>query len=406
MAKAGVFTGGEQIPIGELNETIEQRARELADSPELSLNLDEDGDADELRALAELDSGGDVKFQVWRLLPFDKDHPKGFVCELMSAELTIAKVQEDCGPGRYRIRGIRSNGTYAGQRTIDISPPPKSGPVAVAGAASGQPSSMADVLMLIETQNERRRQEDKERSENMLKWAGVLTPVLAPVLAGLFQKGPSLAELTTSLANLKELQGGNDSQLSRIEEFSKMVEVVRGMTGEEKTGSTWVDLIRDGIKEAGPVITGLVAQRGGTLPANPPANAPPLPLQPPPNPPAQNVKQGDPMLQLMGWLKDQLNGLTHQASLNKDPSLYAEVVLDNMPAGVDPKLLQTFLARPDWWAALTQFYPQAQSYPAWFAECRGELLKGLNEMIRAVETPAASPAAPSAMPHDTDEHHE
>lgn len=109
------------------------------------------------------------------------------------------------------------------------------------------------------------------------------------------------------------------------------------------------------------------------------------------------------MLALLGWLKEQLAGLAHQASLNKDPALYAEVVLDNLPPGVDPKMLLNFLGANDWWAKLTQFFPGVQPYPQWFADCRKELVNGLQEMINAVESPTtdAPVGVSSENPHVT-----
>ena len=97
------------------------------------------------------------------------------------------------------------------------------------------------------------------------------------------------------------------------------------------------------------------------------------------------------MMQLLGWLKEQCAGLAHQASLNKDPELYADVVLDNLPE-VDPTMLRNMLGADDWWATLCQFSPNVQPYPQWFAECRAALLKGLDEMLSKV----------APMPHDTD----
>jgi hypothetical protein len=57
---------------------------------------------------------------------------------------------------------------------------------------------------------------------------------------------------------------------------------------------------------------------------------------------------------------------------------------------------------------LSGFAPMVQPYPQWFAECRQELLRGLDDMIKSVEPPqvrtsrgpVANPMAP--MPSDTD----
>lgn len=385
MAKSrGVFTEeGHSIPVEEVQEAVEQRARQLADSPAFMQSLDEEEDADELRALAEIDGAGDVIFQVHRLLP---PNARGFVGQLSASELTLERIQQEWGKGKYKVRGLRTNGTYAGQRTIEIATEPK--PLASAAPHStNAPTSLADVLVLMEQQNERRRQDDKERSESMLKWAAILGPIFAPVIGNLFgSKGPTLAELTTTLTNMKELNGGNESQVSKLTELKDMLEIVRGIAPEKDTGSTWIDLVRDGFKEIGPAVTSLVGSRLPGLSA--PAPQVPQQIAAPVQGQIHQPEKGvDPMLALLGWLKEQLAGLAHQASLNKDPALYAEVVLDNLPPGVDPKMLLNFLGANDWWSKLTQFFPGVQPYPQWFADCRKELVSGLQEMIAAVEMP-------------------
>src|SRR5208337_567771 len=70
MVKRAVFSDDPQtIGAAEIQDVIEQRARQLADSGELGQSLDEEENTDELRALAEIDGAGDVTFQVHRLLP-------------------------------------------------------------------------------------------------------------------------------------------------------------------------------------------------------------------------------------------------------------------------------------------------------------------------------------------------
>jgi hypothetical protein len=189
---------------------------------------------------------------------------------------------------------------------------------------------------------------------------------------------------------MKNLQG-NDSQISKITELKELIEVVSTIGGDKKdTGSTWVDLIRDGVKELGPAMINLIP-RGNPAPVafGPPANLAP---NPPPQIPATVASKTEPQdmnLLLLSWFKEQLNGLIYQASLNKSPELYAEVVLDNMPAGVDPAKLKEYLSRDDWWQLLSSFAPGVQPYPAWFAEARTFLIEGIDEMTAPPESPAA-----------------
>jgi hypothetical protein len=346
-------------------------------------------DSDELRALAELDPGGDITFQIWKTMPINE---KGFVGQLTASELTVEKIQQEFGKGRYRVRGIRSNGTYAKQTTIDIARDPKGSASAVSAQAA---TPMQDYIAFIDAREAR-------SSQNMREWATILAPLgaaLIPALIG--NKGPTLAELTTTLTNLKSLNGGNDSSLGKIEEVTKLIEAVRGIGGDEKTGSTWVDLIRDGVKELGPAIGAIVATRLPGISA-PPAALPKLATPPAAAPaavPAPTPEGKDPMSELLSWLREQLEGLVTQAKRNSDPNLYADVVLDNLPDGVDPAMLKNFLAKSDWWASLTMFYPPVRPHAKWFTDCRQALLAGLEEMLAP---PAEPTPVADAMPFDTE----
>jgi hypothetical protein len=340
-------------------------------------------DADEIRALSELDGSGDVKWNVHRTMPAAG---AGWVGVLSTSELSLERIAQEFGVGKYRVKGSRPNGTIAGQRTVTIAQVPKSLqalPVVAPAAAGG----ISEYISLMEAK-------EKERSSSMREWALILSPILAPIAANLFgSKGPTLNELTQTLMNMKALNGGSESSLTKIEELAKLVEVVQGIGGDGGKGSTWADIARDGVKALGDALPMLASRIPGMAP--PPMAAAPAALPSPSQPPrpAQAAKPTEqpPMLQLLGWLKEQLSALAHQASLNKDPELYAEVVLDNLPS-VDPKMLRDVLAKPDWWATLVQFSPNVQPYPQWFAECREALLKGLEEMLHAAEPPQPMPS--------------
>jgi hypothetical protein len=381
------------------NAQLKREAEEAAQVVHLeggTLEVDEDAqDPDELRALAELNAGSDVKWSIHRVSDMGGKRP-GYCGALTTAELTLDRIATEWGIGKYKVRGTRSNGQFAGQSTITIAEAPKGTETKTAALVPGTaPTSIQDFIALMEAK-------DLQRSQSMREWAAILAPIFAPIAANMFgSKGPTLQDLTATLVNMKALNGGSESSLSKIEELAKLVEVVQGIGGEGGKGSGWADIVRDGIKTVGDVLPVLAARIPGmvpppALPAPPLASpfatsAPPAARSAQPPPP----KAATPMLQLLGWLKEQLTALAHQASLNKDPNLYADVVLDNLPQ-VDPTMLRDMLAKPDWWSTLCQFSPNVQPYPQWFAECREALLKGLDEMIGAAAAPPAS-----SMPHDT-----
>ena len=341
-------------------------------------------DIDELRALAEMEGGGDVKWTVFRTSDVG-DKKAGYCGTLSTGDVSFQKVAEEWGRGTYRIRGTRSNGQFVRQQTVTISEDPRR-PIQQLMPA-GPANSVQDMIALMDAR-------EAASMEKMLKWAAILTPLLTPVLSNLFtgNKGTSLTELTTALANIKQLDGG--TKVDQMQEFTKLLELVDRVKGDGdgggKVGSNWVDVVRDGISSIPNVLGMIVAAKSGQpLPVSttPSSVAPTLPA---------STNTGDPMLQLLSWLKTQLEALTHQANLNKDPGLYAEVVLDNLPAGADPKVLRDILAGDDWWSKLAAFSPGVQPYQGWFVECRTELLRGLDAMI--APPPAGDGAAVAEPP--------
>lgn len=361
-----------------LRDAANQNAADLL----INSELDEEGtdDADEIRALSELDGSGDVRWNIHRTMPAAG---AGWVGVLSTGELSLERIAQEFGVGKYRVKGSRPNGTIAGQRTITIAQVPKSLQAPVVASPTAAPSGIADYISLMEAK-------DKERHANMLQWAAIIGPIATALLPSLFgNKGPTLAEMTATLTNLKALNGGTESQVSKLEELKQLLEVAQGIGGGNDKGSTWADIARDGVKALGDALPMLAAARIPGMTPPPQIAAPVEQVQAQPIPPRPATAQPQPkvqtpMMQLLGWLKEQLAALTHQASLNKDPNLYADVVLDNLPE-VDPTMLRNMLAGDNWWATLVQFSPGVQPYPQWFAECREALLKGLDEMIAPVQ---------------------
>lgn len=382
MARAKVTVDSEDI-----QEAVEERAKELA----LGLQLDgeDEPDPDELRALRELGAGSDVRWTVFRQSDMGGKRA-GHCGTLSTSELTLDRIASEWGIGKYKIRGTRSNGQFAGQSTVTIAEEPKK-----PDAAAAQPAHnpMTEFLTLMEAQS-------AKRSAEMKEWAMILVPLATAVLPAILGRqnqpaGPTLADLTTTMMNMRSLSAP-ESGTSKFKELKEMLELTREMKPEDNTGSTWVDLIRDGVKELAPIVPAMMhaAQNRNAPPAaaTPAAQSGAAAARP-------QVTQGEP--DMLAWLKQQLQGLVHQASLNKDPSLYAEVVLDNLPEGADPKQLRDFLGGKTWWETLLAFHPPVAPYRKWFVDCRKELLSGLDEMLGVPGAPPHPPEKSSSqMPTD------
>jgi hypothetical protein len=375
---------------------LQEQARKDGRAP-LDDELNDEGiQDDELRSLSELDSAGDVRWIITCTAPPDKT---GYVGELVSGELSLQKIAQLWGPGRYRVKGLRDNGQFFRQRTVTVS---KASIPASAPTSAPQSSNVQDLLAILAA-------DKRQQQESMMKWAAILAPIMGPVLLKLFDRGgTSLADLTTALKNMKELSGDKPppDSLAQLTQVQKLIEVVRDMQPEpSQAGSTWVDLIRDAVQTVGPGLAAGLASKAGAPAAQParPVAPPPTPraLLPGaagavnvPNPPTAapvhaNPEAANPMMALLHWFQEQLPGLEIRAAQDRDPAVYAQVLLDTVPENVDVREIQGILKRRDWWQLLSNFRPSIAPYQEWFKELHGELMVAISDMIREAQAPPA-----------------
>jgi hypothetical protein len=367
------------------------------------------------RMTDELRSTAGIVCQILRKLP---PHLAGYCGEITPGEFSLERVRKTYGPGKYAVRLKGPLGYVKGGGTLDIAPLPEGTPV----AAHESRDSAAAIIEALDKRSEARGSELKS-------WAQILAPLLIPVVGSwLKPRENQVSELVQGLAALKGLTPdppkpeGLEAQLDRILGVMDKLKEAKG--GEPSTGATWVDIVRDGIS----ALKGPAEALAGRLMTPGVPMLPPLPMITHPTPqgptsvapsslsqspnaggaaPASSAP-GAPgatapsnggntpvgVVSFLPWLRDNLQALIYQAGRNKDPGLYASVMLDNLPPGTDPALLKGFIERADWWAQLQQFAPGVTPYPAWFEEFREAVLEILNsppEEERTPEPPAAGP---------------
>jgi hypothetical protein len=389
-----------------------------ADSPAGSVNAEladqqiPEAEIDEIfRMTDELRSTAGIVCQILRKLP---PHLAGYCGEITPGEFSLERVRKTYGPGKYAVRLKGPLGYVKGGGTLDIAPLPEGTPV----PAESRDSAAA----IIEALDKR----SEARGSELKSWAQILAPLLVPVVGvWLKPRENQVTELVSGLAALKGLSPdppkpeGLESQLDRILGVMDKLKEAQG-SSQSSTGATWVDIVRDGIsalKGPAEALAGRLMAPGapGMMAMPPPMLLPPIPQGPtsvpppspvvssaaPPSPPvgAPPANGGSPVgvVSFLPWLRDNLQALIYQAGRNKDPGLYASVMLDNLPPGTDPALLKGFIERADWWTQLQQFAPGVTPYPAWFAEFREAVIEIMNEPEEA------PPEVPSAGPGNSDE---
>lgn len=350
-----------------------QRSAEIAAEMAAQRDAVSADDMEELfRVTDEMRTTADVRLQWVRRLP---SHKAGYCGEMIPAEFTLEAARKKFGTGTYRVRAIGPKGFVPGGGTVTIADLPEQ--------PAPPPSGVSDMLAILQAEKSR-------GSESLLKWGAMLAPLLAPALAkmveGIFSGKSQSKEI---LEMVKELRAMNPPPKDpepfekQLERLIKLKELVGG--NEPVVGSTWVDVVREIAGNLGNVIPGLVAARAGMrpgLPSMPPQGAlaaPPASTGAPasdptnPQPGAAPVGNGG-LMQLLPWLQGVFADLVIQAKRDRDPALYAEVILDNVPEGIDVGTLIEFVKRQDWWPQLTQFAPAVAPYQGWFTRFRKELL--------------------------------
>lgn len=371
---------------------------EGADADEIELIED----ADLMRVLQELDNPDDITWRVTRIWPATPGE-RGFLDTLTSTELTLQYMRDTYGAGKYHLKGMRSDGTFAKHATVHIARTRNTENKQPAQDQGQKPPAQMGMFEFMTMM----RESEARSSELMLRWGAIIAPIAGPLLTALITRPPpqlppmpTMNDFASMAANLKELLKDDKRTPDNTEQLIKLLGVLKdyGPGGEKGgEGSNWLDFGRDVLDTLKPGLQGLAARlaterkertQQPTQQRLPPAlQVPPAaaPTQPP-SPattgaqPAATPEGGD-MLQLLNWLKGTLRNLIRQAAANKDPSLYAEVALDNVPQGTDPAKLLEYLNRDDWWEVLSAFVPDVAPYKGWFTEFRDECIKGLRHAI-------------------------
>lgn len=376
-------------------ETPAQRRRreeeERQDRAEELASLDNLSDGDFFKAVEELEYGEDVKFIVVRVKPA---HKQGYVGEIPAADMSLETLKQKFGPGKYRCRAQGPKGFVAGGGSATVADFVPDEPHKQAEKDGSARAILNEFLAMQEIQEEKRRQDRKDMMT-------MLSPILVAVLPKLFEsrgpdltalvsamKPPSMAEMVTVLTGLKALQG---KETSEVDTLLRGMELAKDIRGSEE-GTNWMDIVKEAI---GPLLgTIRPGSLGRAFPMPPRQIAAPVVQQTDVQQTSvQQVPQQSPqpsaeemnILQFLSWMREQLNYIIGQAARNRDPALYANLLLDNIPqdsAGnlaFPPDKLLEFISREDWWEQICRFESGCAPYKKWFEEFRTELIAALKD---------------------------
>lgn len=322
-------------------------------------------DVEEMDAIAKLRelSGGNsmARFEVRRVMPSSE---AGYAGTLADEELTMERLADEFGPGTYTIRVRLPGGKFAGSDRVQIAgvpkhrqPPAQSAAQAAAPVASG--GGLPEMMAMM--------QRGTDAQINMLSSlvkSLIERPLPTPPTP------PPPPDTLAILATAKQLfaqksDGGGLELFMKGLEFGKEL----GGSGETDMGDLIVKGI-DGLKELAATQPQPVQRR--QRPALPAPGTVPAAERPAAAPPAQTTQEGQSMntLQMIQWLTKQTQHLLVCAHRQKDPELYAEVFLDNLPPSLDETVILERLKAPDAVEQLAKLDRRVLAYRPWFEAFR------------------------------------
>lgn len=279
--------------------------------------------------------------------------------------LTADVIREEWGPGVYlaQLRGGPGTGSGAVRKSRLFHLATPRGFVPGAPSPSTTPTSDLSAVLgkLLEQQ---------QRGFEQLSQALTSRPAGGADPAAMLDLAMRMAERMTPK------RGESEDTLERVGRWFDLADRFR-------SGKDWTDLISEGISTVRPLVDVAVSRLGGPSPEPTPNTASAVAVNG--NGAAPQVVQ-PPMLQLANFLQRQVRYLTGKAKAKASPNLYAEVVLDNLPAGIEFSQVLEVIKRP---GALDQLFGMlssddriaAQSERAWFEELLREMTAFLEEQL-------------------------
>jgi len=346
---------------------------EADDETRLEIPLEPvDTEADPLQELIN-EAGEDGTIYTVKKIGGKPGEPTGYCAKYSAAELSLDVIRDSFGPGKYQIIGRDSQSRYVGSKTVQII---ESARPAQTHAAQPQVMTPADMLLAMQQQTQALVQALKPTGPD---------PILIELVRGMAARpvpvappGPTIMEM---LALMKEMRPDNSSAKESIDLLMRGLEL-----GKELGGGGGDDSMMGLASKAMEMIPALAAAQ----PQQPTPNPRPQLPRPQPAPgitshpegvPAMNgpapakvapvaTPEGDPMFTKLNWLRVQTRALLNQAARGKDPGLYAEVMLDNLPPYIGASEILERMKSPTAIDDLTTLVPEVANHRVWFESFR------------------------------------
>lgn len=365
---------------------------------------------DVLEGLRRLETGENrVTWYVYSQTAGKTGAGEGYIEKLRSDQLDEARFKSIYGPGEYRIVGRTRDGGYVkgSHKVVRISD---------IGGVDPDTNSATDAVALLREMRASEEKRAQQRADTLKTTATIVATPLATILAALIARRPALdmpalitalrpqqntlTEMTTALANLKQLDGGGGGNVDLV---LKLLDRLQDLPGGQSEG--WLGVIRDVVREVSPAVREVVGQMTQAKPGLPAIGAPvmpaPLPAALPavprtngqaeaiqsqtPQPAAESTETNDMLKLVEPWLRRKVEDLHDEAATNMPVELSAEHLLTaadkKFGTFISQQDLLGLITRPDWWEFVAAFHPPLVPFRAWVSDVRQEIIAMLQESM-------------------------
>jgi hypothetical protein len=328
-----------------------------------AVDEDEELEQKELNdVMAELGGTADAYVNIFRVSEGKDSRGGEFVDSVHPSTFSLMWLRDNYGGGSYRIH-IRAGGRIYGNRHVKIA-------------------------NRLPTTNPANYQQNSNTLEGLEKIVGAMQAGFQQLGQLIVQSRPAPIDpqqmqnqMLQNMLTMKQILGPSnpvpvqDAGEKYMDAITKGIELAKSITPREGEVGT-MDVLLEAVKNfAGPIAAAtmqaqanqqMVAPISGTVPAQIPTSVPAMVMNPAPISYAQNQTPEDQMKFVMKYYVDMLVGLAQQ---QKDPTLYAEWILDQAPT----ETLDQIFASPDIIGWLASFNSEVNNHRPWFEQLKQSL---------------------------------
>lgn len=360
-AAAATDTDDERTPLDDIEEEMEEG---------MALDLQ--------AALAECGDGGQVSIQLFKTSPKEE---AGACTTYSSAELSIDRIREEWGAGIYKLFFRNPKGQILTRKQLSVVAkvkPAQSAPADIAklvqeaqqAGNAGSNNMMLLVMKMMETQSAQLvaalgRPMPQPQTFGPSEMVAMMTG-LATIMKPAAPAESPVDSLLKGVKLMKDMREGSDDSDSVLGVVSKGIEAATtllGNRGEQPPQQT-----------SRPVTATVVKPQ----PAAVPAIQTPVATEPASEAPTKDELESVTQAKI-AWLREQVRRLVDKAKKSKDPVLYADLLLDELPEFITVEDIRVALMSATWWERLVLLHSDASDYHVWFAEFRDAIAERIAE---------------------------